>query len=243
LDIRPEHQMEAPLANRLLLTLPAADFSLLEPFLKEVPLEQGMVLHEPGEMIESVYFPQSGMISLLTVMRDGAAIETAAVGREGVVGAVAGFGMRRAVTRAVVQVKASVLRVSTANFQKAVERSEALRDILIRYNEMLLAQVQQTAACNALHTVEARMGRWLLQTRDRIESDKIPLTQEFLSEMLGVRRTTVSLVARTLQSAGLIRYRRGVIEIVDRVSLKDSTCECYDCIRSQIDRVFPKIKN
>jgi CRP-like cAMP-binding protein len=141
------------------------------------------------------------MISLLAVMSDGQGIETATVGSEGVVGAMSGFGIRRGFTRAVVQAPLVASRISCTQFQAAIQKSEA--NLIVNYNELLLAQIQQTAACNALHATESRLARWLLQTRDRIDSDVLPLTQEFLSQMLGVRRTTVTLVARQLEQAGV----------------------------------------
>jgi CRP-like cAMP-binding protein len=138
-----------------------------------------------------------------------------------------------------VQVAGSGSRIAAARFRKAAEDSEAVRNIIVRYGEMLLIQVQQTAACNALHAVEARLSRWLLQARDRLESNTIMLTHEFLSQMLGVRRTTVTVVANALQQAKLIRYHRGHIEIVDRLGLEARACECYEVIRRQIDQVTP----
>jgi CRP-like cAMP-binding protein len=228
--------------NLLLAALRPDDLSLLSPHLKEVSLRQGDVLHEQGERIEHVYFPQSGMISLLAVMRQGEAVETATIGREGVVGAMSALGPKQASTTAVVQVAATASRIPVPRFHAASSKSERLRDIIVRYNESLLAQTQQTAACHALHDVEARLCRWLLQTQDRTESNKIPLTQEFLSQMLGVRRTTVTLVARALQQAGLIRYQRGQIEITDRKGLEDATCECYLAHRRHIEQVLPRLK-
>jgi CRP-like cAMP-binding protein len=139
----------------------------------------------------------------------------------------------------VVQVAGAGSRIAAARFRKAAEESEAIRNIIVRYGEMLLIQVQQTAACNALHAVEARLSRWLLQARDRLESNTIMLTHEFLSQMLGVRRTTVTVVANELQQAKLIRYHRGHIEIVDRPGLEARACECYEAIRRQIDQVTP----
>jgi CRP-like cAMP-binding protein len=225
--------------NLLLAALAPKDLSLLTPHLKDVPLVQGMVLQEQGERIEQIYFPHDGIISLLAVMQQGEAIETATIGYEGAVGALAGFGPRRSHTRAVVQVPGSASRIAAEPFRKAVEGSDAIRGIVLAYGEMLFIQVQQTAACNALHGVEARLSRWLLQARDRLESNTIKLTHEFLSQMLGVRRTTVTVVANVLQQAGLIRYHRGQIEIVDRPGLEARACECYRAIRGQLDQVKP----
>jgi CRP-like cAMP-binding protein len=226
--------------NRLLAALQPADFSLLKPYLKQIVLEQGVLLHEQEDPVEQAYFPQSGMISLLTVMGDGQAIETATVGREGTVGAMSGLGPAHASSRAVVQVAGTAWVITTSRLQAAVRQSEHLRNIILQYKETLLGQVQQTAGCNALHKAEARLARWLLQTRDRVDSDRIPLTQDFLSQMLGVRRTTVTMVAGVLQEAGLIRYRRGHIEIVDRPGLEEAACECYSVIRKRTDQALPK---
>jgi CRP-like cAMP-binding protein len=207
--------------------------------LKEVELGQGALLHEQGELIERVYFPNSGMISLLAVMEHGNAVETATIGREGAVGATAGLGPRHAFTRAVVQMPGSASQISTSKFQAVVTASSPIRDIIVRHNEVLLAQVQQSAACNALHEAESRFCRWLLQSRDRSDNDVVPITQEFLAQMLGVRRTTVTLVAQSLQDAGLLRYRRGRIEILDRSTLEGRACECYRVVRRTIEQHLP----
>jgi len=225
--------------NRLLASLPNEDLTLLRPHLKEVLLEQGAILQEQGEPIEDVYFPSEGIISVLSIMRQGDAIETATVGREGALGSLAGLGPRRSHTRAVVQVSGAAWRIPAALFRRQAERSQAIRDIIVRHGEMLLIQVQHTAACNALHGVEERLSRWLLQARDRVDGNVIRLTHEFLSQMLGVRRPTVTVVARILQEAGLIRYHRGHIEIVDRPGLEARACECYRAIRHDVDAVAP----
>jgi CRP-like cAMP-binding protein len=228
--------------NRLLDALHADACALLERHLKEFALVQGALLQEQGENIDYVYFPQSGLISLLAVMSHGDAIETATVGREGAVGAMSGLGLRISFTRAMVQISGAALRIPTARFQAAVKESAAIRDIVVRYNELLLVQVQQAAACNALHDVEQRLCRWLIQTRDRTDTDVIPYTQEFLAQILGVRRTTVSQIARSLQKAGAIRYHRGRIEITDRRRLEQSACECYAIVRRQTEEYLPRAK-
>jgi CRP-like cAMP-binding protein len=224
---------QGPQSNRLLASLSAEDAGRLMPALKVVSFDQGHVLSQPGDEIDYIYFPLSGMISLLAVMKDGKAIETATVGREGVVGAVAGLGLHTTLTRAVVQTPLLASTVAADAFRKAVQASQALRDLVVRYNEVLLGQVQVTAACNALHPIHARLARWILQTKDRVDGDVVPLTQELLSEMLGVRRSSVSEVAHKLQSAGLIRYSRGSIEIIQRRALEAAACECYQTIREQ----------
>jgi len=226
--------------NRLLAALPPKDFSLIASDLKDIDLAQGVVLQEAGEPVEHVYFPQTGMISLLAVMQDGREVETATVGREGGVGTITGLGSRVSPHRSVVQIEGSASRIPAAKFQAAVNASAAIRDIAVRYSDSLMMMVQQSAGCNALHNLESRLCRWLLQTRDRNDSNQIPLTQEFLAQMLGVRRTTLTLIAQGLQSDGLIRYRRGHIEIVNRSGLEARACECYGVIRRQSEAVFPQ---
>jgi CRP-like cAMP-binding protein len=224
--------------NRLLAALDPAVAAFLAPHVRQSHLKQGVVLQESGDVIEHVYFPQSGMISLLAVMQAGNGVETATIGREGAVGAMAGFGGRIATGRAVIQVEGDFTSIGVASFQDALKRSPSARNLMSRYNDAQITLVYQVAGCNALHHVQTRLCRWLLQTRDRTESDIIPLTQEFLSEMLGVQRSTVTVVARELQALGLIQYRRGRIEIVDRARLEKKSCECYETGRRVIEEVF-----
>jgi CRP-like cAMP-binding protein len=224
--------------NRLLAALTPKDFSAIASDLKDIPLSQGVVLHEAGEVIEHVYFPQTGMISLLTVMQDGREVETATIGREGGAGIMSGLGSRLSPHRSVVQIAGLASRISAMRFEAAATASAAVKDIVVRYSDCLMMMVQQSAGCNALHGLESRLCRWLLQTRDRNDSDQLPLTQEFLSQMLGVRRTTLTLIAQELQNAGLIRYRRGHIEIVDRSGLEAKACECYGVIKRLSEEMF-----
>ena len=222
-----------PLDNKLLAALPRRQFDLLAPHLSTIPLKQGEVLAEPGDEFEQVYFPESGMLSLLAVLLDGKAIETATVGREGVVGAMAGLGLYKSLVRVVVQLPMSVSKISASQFRKAAANSDAIRNMCIQYNEVLLSQARVTAACNALHVIEARFCRWLLQSADRAANDTVALTQEFLAEMLGVRRTSVTEVASKVQGAGAITYSRGVIKILDRPALLRMSCECYETLVDQ----------
>jgi CRP-like cAMP-binding protein len=224
--------------NHLLMSLDGADFALLAPHLREVSLAQGFVLQEQETLVEQVYFPLSGVISLISVMAAGEVVETATIGREGTVGAFGGLGPWKAFSRAAVQLPGIATAISVSHFQAAVSRSERIRNLILRYKEALLGQVQQTAACNALHPLEARLARWLLQTLDRADDPKLPLTQEFIAQMLAVRRTTVTLVAGHLQEAGLISYRRGRIVVLDRPRLEEAACECYATIRRRTDAVF-----
>jgi CRP-like cAMP-binding protein len=222
-----------PLANKLLAALPRSDFQLLLPALKTSQIAQGTVLYEPGAEVDRVYFPTSGMVSMVVVMRDGRAIETATVGREGVVGGMSGLGIHIMRVRAIAQLSTIGSSIAATALRKAVAKSKPIADLCNRYNEVLLGQARVTAACNALHHVEARFCRWLLQTRDRAESDTLNLTQEFLAEMLAVRRTSVSDVASKIQASGAISYSRGVIQIVDLKALRAMSCECYDTLREQ----------
>jgi CRP-like cAMP-binding protein len=227
-----------PTANRLLAALMSDDFALLSPHLRDVPYEQGTLLQETGDPIEQVYFPQSGMISLLAVMLTGNAVETATIGREGAVGAMAGLGSRTAINRAVAHVAGISSRIKASLFREALNESPRLRDLIIRYNDVQMSLINQAAGCNALHHVEARLCRWLLQMRDRSDADMLPLTQEFLAQMLGVQRTSVTVLARRLQDLGLIRYRRGRVEIANRRGLEEKACECYRIVRDKTEEVF-----
>lgn len=219
-----------PLHNNLLSALPRAQIDVLAPHLTTSDMAQGLVLLEAGDEFDHVYFPHNGMLSLLVVMRDAKAIEVATVGREGVVGAMAGLGMYKSSVRVVVQLPMTVTSVAVSEFRKVADKSAAVRDLCIRYNEVLLLQARVTAACNAVHPIESRFCRWLLQSSDRAASDTVLLTQEFLAEMLGVRRTSVTEVASHIQRLGAITYSRGVIKIVDRTALERLSCECYQML-------------
>jgi CRP-like cAMP-binding protein len=222
-----------PMENKLLSGLPREHFNMLAPYIVTVSYSQNTILMESGDEVDQVYFPHSGMLSLLAVMRDGKAIETATVGREGVVGAMAGLGLYRSMVRVVVQLPMSATKIASAPFRKAVAASDPLRNMCIQYNEVLLTQARITAACNALHPVEERFARWLLQSADRADSNTVGLTQELMAEMLGVRRTSVTEVAGKLQAAGMISYSRGVIKIIDRAALARVSCECYQTLQDQ----------
>ena len=222
-----------PLNNKLLAALPRDHFDRLLPYLSTINLAQGLVLYEAGDEVDQIYFPLDGMLSLLVVLRDGKAIETATVGREGVVGAMAGLGLYKSLVRVVVQIPMVGSKIAAAHFRTVAAASDPIRNLCIRYNEVLLSQARITAACNALHPIEARFCRWLLQSADRSASDTVALTQEFLAEMLGVRRTSVTEVASKVQSAGAITYSRGMIKILDRSTLLRMSCECYETLLDQ----------
>ena len=226
--------------NRLIASLTQSDVSLLSRHLREVPIEQGQTLETPGEMVDRVYFPESGIISLIVAMAEDAALEVGVVGYEGAIGMAAGLGSRISFVRALVQVSGTALCIPLSRFQAAASRSSRIRAMIARYGELTLGVIQQTAACNGLHDVSSRLSRWLLQTSDRTESDTIPFTHEFLGEMLGVQRTTISRVIGDFHDAGLVNTHHGRIDIINRAGLKKETCECYEITRKHIDRLFSK---
>ncbi|MGA0599964.1 Crp/Fnr family transcriptional regulator [Caulobacter sp. KR2-114] len=215
------------------------DHGLLTPHLTLVELEKGRLLYDPGDEIDTIYFPHNTVISLMTLMRNGAAIESATIGREGALGLMAAAAPRQSLSRAIIQVGGRASRISAAHLHEAWAKSAHLRDLVDRHTDALYGHAIQSVACNALHSVEARFCRWLLSCRDRIDIDTVSLTQEFLADMLGVQRTTVTAVAGALQARGLIRYRRGVVDILDRAGLEAMTCECYGAVRRTYERLLP----
>jgi CRP-like cAMP-binding protein len=226
--------------NRLLAALDSEDQQLLAARLTPITLEKGALLYDPGDMVDTVYFPDDCVISLMTLMESGAAIESATIGREGALGLMSAVSPRQSLSRAIVQVSGRARRISAPNLHRAWEQSAQIRDLVDRHNEALFAHAIHSVACNALHSVEARFCRWLLSCHDRIDSNTVSLTQEFLADMLGVQRTTVTVVARALQAAGLIRYRRGVVDILDRPGLEAIACECYGAVRRNYERLLPE---
>jgi CRP-like cAMP-binding protein len=222
-----------PRSNKLLAELPPQDLQFLIPHFVTMKFAQGAILCEPGVDVDHVYFPMSGAVSMLVVMRDGKAVETGSVGREGVVGAMSGIGPSRWQVRATAQVPMLARKIASTEFRKAVFSSKAIADLCLRSNEGLLTQARIGAACNARHRLEARFCRWLLQTRDRAESDTIMLTHEFLAQMLGVRRPTVTETSIKIEAAGAIVCSRGVIKIIDLEAVKALSCECYETLRGQ----------
>src|SRR3954471_9857762 len=218
-------------ANRLLAALEVDDLARLEPHLVDVQLAAGTVLYESGETVRHAYFPHGCVVSLLAVLEDGGSAEVALFGCEGVLGYASSLFSREAFGRYVVQVPGPASRVPVTRLSEAAEASPRLRDLLQCYTEALLMQTFQSVACNAVHAVEAHCCRWILSTQDRVRQTDLPLTHEFLAEMLGVQRSTVSLVVRALQTAGLIRQGRGVISVSDRGGLEEITCERYGALR------------
>jgi len=221
-----------------LTTFPEADIAVLRPHLKPFELEQGTVLFEPGDTIDQVHFPLGGVVSLVVALASGETIESAMIGRESVVGSAAAFNGQIAVCKAVVQIAGTSLMLDTHRLQRLADDSAPCRSTLMRHEQLILVQAQQSAACNATHTVEARLARWLLRCRDLQGGDELPLTQEFIAQMMGVRRTSVSVVANTLQQAGLIRYSRGHIRLLNVEAVQDTACECYYTVKSQAERLL-----
>jgi len=224
--------------NRILASLPQNIFAGIQPQLKFLDLPFATVVAETGQPVETVYFPHTGVISLVVEMQVGDMIETAMVGRDGVVNGTSSLDGKVSLHKGIVQAAGSASVIKSDILRKLADEFEPLRSILIRHEQVLFAQAQQSAGCNASHTVEARMCRWLLRIRDLTGSDDMQLTQEFLAQMLGVRRTSVSLVAGTLQSAGFIKYRRGYITLLDIDSLKQSACECYETVKHHYERLI-----
>jgi CRP-like cAMP-binding protein len=224
--------------NRFLQSLSHSDFELLAPHLRSVELRHAAVLFETGGEIDRIYFPLTGAISLVVPLGGGEIVEAGMIGRDGIVGTPAALDSATAVNQAVVQVHGQASVIGVAAIQSAARQSASLRSVLYQYDQLLLVQAQQSAACNATHTVEERLCRWLLRSRDVVENDFLPLTQEFVAQMLGVRRTSVTLVASRLKEAKLIKYRRGRVEILDLEGLQDSACECYRAFKSQEARLL-----
>jgi CRP-like cAMP-binding protein len=217
--------------NHLLGSLNDEEYQRLLPHLEPMSFEHGDVLYEIEEPIEYFYFPFDAVVSLVTQMEDGRIVEVALVGNEGATGLAAVLGQTVSAERAIVQIPNGGVRVRTATIVKEFNRHQGLHDKLLLFANALMRQMAQTAACNASHTVEERLSRWLLMCQDRVSSDEINLTQEFIAEMLGTRRATVNVAAVNLQSAGLIKYNRGRIRIVDLAGLGGFACECYEAVK------------
>jgi len=227
-----------PPGNRLLAALPRQDYERLRPSLEIVTSGIKDLVYEPNGPIAYVYFPLNCVFSLLTIMADGTAIEYATVGNEGMVGLPVFLGAETMPSRAYTQVPGEAVRMKAELFREAARPVGPLHDVLLRYTQALVSQLAQTAACNRLHSIEERCSRWLLMTHDRVAGDQFVLTQEFLGLMLGVRRQRVNAAAGLLQKAGLIRYRRGQITILDRQGLEAASCECYRVTRREFDRLL-----
>ncbi len=224
--------------NRLLAALPPADYRRIAQDLKTVPTRVKQVLHKHGESAAHVYFPNDGVCSMVTVMADGAMVEVATIGSEGLVGVNVFLGADITPGTTLVQVgDGSAARMSVAAFRREIDRRGAFQDVVGRYTQALVATVMQSVACNTLHRLQQRCCRWLLMTHDRVQGDEFGLSHEFLAVMLGARRPTVTLVAGSLQKAGVIRYKHGHVRVLDRGRLEDLSCECYVTIRRHFARL------
>ncbi len=224
--------------NRLLRALPADEFTVLSKHLTMVKLELGETLHRHGDVIDQVYFPETGFISALTVLSDGQPLEIGLIGSEGVAGFSVALGGDTSYAETMCQTGGDAYRLPAPALKAAFESGSALRSLLLRYALIFQIQVSQTAACNAHHALEQRLARWLLSAHDRSGVPQLSLTQDLIAVMLGVRRATVSIAASTLQKAGVIRYQHGKITILDRAGLEDVACECHEAVNSEYRRLF-----
>src|ERR1700730_3998623 len=230
-----ESQRDHARSNRLLGALETASRRRIDPYLEPIELKLGAIVCEAGGILKHAYFPQGAVLSLLTVLENGSAIETANIGREGAFGLFAAMYSRVSFNRCLVQFEGGMVRCPIDFLQSEFEHSEHVRNLFVSYSETLLSQVQQTVACNALHSTVERMCRWLLMMHDRAEGEALPYTHEFLSHLLGANRKSVTLAAQALQMAGLISYHRGKIQVTDRAGLEKASCECYAIVRERFE--------
>lgn len=228
-----------PITNRLLAALPAADFERLRPDLERVDLPLGKVLFEPGSPMRHAWFPTTAIVSMVTLMEDGHTAETAVVGSEGMIGVSLLLGGDAMPVRSAVQSAGAAWRIERERVIREFVQAGALQRLILRYTQALVTQVMQTAACNRHHTVDQQLCRWLLLALDRAGSDELRMTQELIAEMLGVRRGGVTEAAGRLQTAGLIRYSRGLIQVLDRPGLEARVCECYAVVKTEYARLLP----
>lgn len=224
--------------NRLLACLPHDTLDRLRPDLETVPIRVGEVLHRVGKTVEHVYFPHSGMGSIVTLLRRGMNVEAATIGNEGLLGVAYVLGDALATEETMIQMPGEAARLRVQALRAEFNRDEVLRGWLLRYSQLLMGQIAQGSACNRMHAIEERCARWLLSTHDRVSGDEFPLTHEFLAMMLGVRRAGVSVAQHKLQQDGLIRYTRGDITILDRRGLESTACECYGVVKVRFDRFY-----
>jgi CRP-like cAMP-binding protein len=230
-----------PGRNKLLAALPRREADRLVPYLEPISLDFEETIYEPESLIRHVYFPTSGLISLLLVLDNGSAAEVGRVGDEGMVGLPVFLGVERSHTRAFVQIAGEALRMKAQVFRQQARQGGPLVSLLLRYTQALLRQSECLTACNTWHAIEQRLSRWLLITHDRVQADQFEVTQAFLSQMLGVHRQSVTAAASNLQRAGLIRYSRGKLRILDRERLEAASCECYRALRRQYDDLLMEI--
>lgn len=237
-ESNPRDRTSAIPSNRLLAALPPEEWEILRPDLEEVPLTFKLTIYEPEKRFEHVYFPVSGAVSLVTEFENGSAVEVATVGPEGIVGLPIFLEDDVMACHAFVQVPGKGVRISIEAFRRAIGRCPRLHRLISRYTLALLNAMAQNSACNRAHSVDERLARWLLTTHDRVHQATFPLTQEFMAEMLGVSRPTVSTTASILQKAGYITYVRGQVTVTDRPGLETACCECYSVIQRQFERLI-----
>jgi CRP-like cAMP-binding protein len=227
-----------PVDNRLLSALPPEDYARLQPHLEPVTFALGELVYDIDGPQGALYFPTTAVISLLYTMEDGSTAEMGLTGNDGVVGIALFLGGDTTPNRAIVQIAGGALRISAQRLQTEFKQGGALQQVLLRYIQALITQISQTAVCNRLHAVEQRLCRWLLLSHDRVHSNELQMTQDFISHMLGGRRESVTVAAGRLQDAGFIYYTRGHITILDRAGLEATVCECYQVVKQEIDRLF-----
>lgn len=232
----PDHAADC--RNALLARLPEDEYQRIRPHLESIPCPLKSTLYQRGQMIEHVHFPLSGEHSVIAIMENGAATEVGAVGFEGFSTIEAMTGSREALETVVCQIPGVALRMRLEPFLAAIEAKTALRDLVHRYLYAYLGQVSQAVACNRLHTTEERFAKWILMCHDRVDGDDIRITQEFLADMLGVHRPSVSLIARDFQQLGLIRYNRGLVTVLDRAGIEEASCECYAVVRKRLEHAL-----
>jgi CRP-like cAMP-binding protein len=230
--------IQATIRNRILAAIPAAEFALIAEHLTRVELALGELLHRAGDKIINVFFVDSGFISALTMLSDGQPLEIGLIGSEGVAGVSVILGATNSYSETMCQTGGGAFRMSAAALKDVAARAPHLHDLLLRYTHVFHVQVAQTAACNAHHDLGQRLARWLLAAHDRSNVAELSLTQDLIAVMLGVRRSTVSIAAGTLQKAGIIRYHHGKITVVDRVGLENAACECYEAVAGEYRALF-----
>jgi CRP-like cAMP-binding protein len=236
----PQNPMN-PRQNRLLAGLPRSEFERITPHLEPVPLPLGQALYESGDTLNHVFFPTTAIVSLLYELENGSSAEIAVIGHEGIVGIALFMGGDTMPNRAVVQSAGHAYRLRGQLLKKEFNRAGELQHMLLRYTLAMLTQMAQTAVCNRHHSVDQQLCRWLLLSLDRLPANELSMTQELIANMLGVRREGVTEAAGKLQNAGLIRYHRGLITVLDRPGLEKRVCECYEVVRKEFRRLFPDV--
>jgi CRP-like cAMP-binding protein len=226
------------LDNQLLEAIEPAGRRRIDANLQPVTFKLGAILYEADSVLEHAYFPQGNVLSLLTVLGDGSSIETANIGREGEFGLMAAMYSRTSFNRCMVGLEGPMMRCPIEVLQREFNRSAQMRNLFVNYSGTLLSQVQQSVACNAVHTTEERLCRWLLMMHDRAEGEALPYTPEFLTNIVGANRKSVTLAVQSMQAAGLITYRRGTIQVQDRVGMESASCECYALVKKQFEAVI-----